>query len=140
MIHVHEVGETVVNGQGVMLDLFRSKVSGSSEGVRIQDGACAEFKGLEALVCVGDVIAHEHHAVILHDDCLVVRILREFTGNLLSEQFAAWKSIRSKADGSADAEGLGKDAGVGNLLGDAECHESRRMCVDHAVKIRTDFV
>ena len=124
----------------VMLYLVRSKISRGAQGICIQYGARAELKSLETLVCIGDIIAHQHNTVILHDYRFVVRIFGELSGYFLSKQFAAWQCVGGKSDWSAHAESLRQYGGIGNLLGDTEGHQSRRVCMNHAVKIGADFV
>ena len=93
--------------------------------------ARAELQGLESLVGVRDVVAGHHHAVVLHDHGLVVRILLELRHDLLSEKLAARKGILSEAYRAARRAGLRNDARVRNLVYHAESHQSRRVGVYH---------
>ena len=121
-------------------DLLFRQIDGLAQSLGIQDGASAELEGFQALVSIGDVVAHEHHAVVLHDDGLVLRILRELGGDLLAEEFTARQSIGCKTHGAADATGLRYDARIGHLVHDAEGHQSRRMGVDDAPEFRAHLV
>ena len=78
--------------------------------------------------------------MVLHDDGLVVRVLLELVRNLLAQQLAARQGIGGKTDGAANAAGLRDDAGVRNLVDDAEGNQSRGMGVDHRVHFRADLV
>ena len=140
MADVHEVG--VMRGDALLVleNLGVGEVARCAEGLGVEDGAGTELEGLEALVGIGDVVAHEDDAVVLHDDGLVVGVPFELAGNLLAQQLAARKGVRGKADGAAHGAGLGDDAGVGNLVDDAEGDEGWRMGVDDGAHLRTDAV
>ncbi len=78
--------------------------------------------------------------MVLHYDCLVIRVFGELAGNLLSQQLAAWEGVGGESHRPADSEGLWQDGCVRHLMGDAEGHEPRRMGVDDAVKPRAHLV
>ena len=128
---VHEVLERNVHGLFVLEDLFLAEVLRLTQCLGVQDCARAELQGLESLVGVRDVVAGHHHAVVLHDHGLVVRILLELRHDLLSEKLAARKGILSEAYRAARRAGLRNDARVRNLVYHAESHQSRRVGVYH---------
>ena len=140
MLHIHEVLEIHMDGLLVREDLLFRQIDGLTQCPGVQDSPGAELEGFQTLVRIGNVFAHEHHTVVFHDDSLVLRILREFLGDLLAQQFAARKGIRGEADRTAHAAGLRDDAGVGHLVHDAEGHQSRGMRVDDAPELRTHLV
>ena len=120
--------------------LLLSEILRLAESLGVEDGAGAELKGLEALVGVSDVLSAEHHSVVLHDHGLVLRVLLELGGDALAEGLAARHVILGEADRAADVTRLRDDAGVRNLMDDAECHESRRMGVDDSLHLGADLV
>ena len=124
----------------VLQDLVVGEVTGSAEGLGVENGAGTELEGLEALVGIGDVLAHKDHTMIFHDDGLVVGVALELAGNLLAEQLAAGQGVGGEADGAADGTRLRDDARVGYLVDDAEGDEGWRMGVDDGFQARTDLV
>ena len=113
--------------------LFRQEM-GLTQSVGIQERTGAEFQGLETLVCIRDVFAHQDDAVVLHDDRLVLGVLAEFGGDLLTQRLAAGNIVGGKSDRTADIAGLRQDARVRNLMDDGESHQSRRMGVDDGME------
>ena len=111
--------------------LLISQVLRLAERLCVDDGACAELKSLEPLVCICNVLAHKHYAVVFHNDRLKLRIALKLFRNLLAEAFAARNVIGGKTYGTADALCLRDDVGVRHLVHYAEGHESRRMGVDN---------
>ena len=112
------------------VDLLLGEILRLTQGLGIEYGAGAEFERLETLVGIGDVLSEEYHAVIFHYDSLVLRILPELLDYLAAQQFAAGEGIFGETDRAADGPCLGTDAGVGNLVHDTECHQSRGMGVN----------
>ena len=140
ILHVHEGPQVGVDGLLVPQNLFLGKEFRLAQCLGVQDGTGAELQGLKPLVSIGDILAHQDHAVVLHDDGLVVRVLLELVRNLLAQQLTARQGIGGETHGTANAAGLRDDAGVGNLVDDAEGNQSRGMGVDHRVHFRADLV
>ena len=111
-----------------------------TQGIGVQDGARAKLQGLETLVGVRDILAHQHDTVVLHDDGLVFRILAELRGDLLTQRLTARHIVRGETDRAADVPGLRKDAGIRNLVDDAEGHQARRVGMDDGMQARPHLV
>ena len=133
---IHKVLEIVREAALVEIELIVGQIDRLTEGLGVDDGACAELEGLEPLVCIGDVLAGKHYAVVLHNHGLILRVLAELLCNLLAEGLAARNVVWRETDRAADGVYLREDAGVWNLMNDAKCHKSCRMCVDDAAHLR----
>ena len=132
--------ERNVDGLLVLEDLILAEVLRLAQSLGVQDRAGAELKGLESLVSVGDVIPGDNYSVVFHDDGLVVRVFLELGHDLLSKKLASREGIFSESDRAAGRARLRDYARVRDLVDHAECHQSRRVGVDHRMNMRVHLV
>ena len=97
-----------------------------------------EVESFETFEGLFDGFPADDGAVVFHHDA--VGPLRKFGGDDFSERFASGNIILGEGDFSADFSGAGDEIGIGAPSDEAECDECGRVCMEHALGVRTEGV
>ena len=107
--------------------------AGAPQDGGVQDSPRAELERLEALEGLEKRGADGHDAVVLEHDH--VAALDELGGDRPAELLAARNRVGRESDLAAGVEGLGKDPRIGDLAGDAEGDQGRRVRVEDGADV-----
>ena len=123
---------------GVQIDLGLRQLVGRADLARVDFDAAAEvqrFKGHEG---VEQILRAAANAVVFHHDGVIA--LGELAGEVFAQLFAAGHLVLGHGHLAADLRDAGHKAGVGDLAGEGERHQRRRMGVQYGVEVGAQSV
>ena len=133
------MGDIFWNVVHVACHLLIGKVVYFTQLSGIYDSTATKLQRFKTLISIHHIASAQHHTVIFHYHRLIV-FIQKLIGNFLTKVFTTRCAVRCKTYFTYYVVSLWYKFCVRNFPGNTECNQSRRMCVNDCLYVRTGLV